>query len=168
MALSAAAKKRLEVAMARRAQALEVSTAIDANTTAVAALSASTAGGTLTSGHLLIGSAGNVATDVALSGDATLVAAGTLTIGAGAITTTKLGAAAVTAAKLAFFKSTEQTGTGSSQDIAHGLVTTPGLVIVQVTDALAGDSTFVEGSHDATNVKVTATSGAKYKVIAIK
>ena len=43
-------------------------------------LSASTAGGTLTSGHLLIGSAGNVATDTAVSGDATLIASGALTV----------------------------------------------------------------------------------------
>jgi hypothetical protein len=43
-------------------------------------LGSSTAGGTLTSGHLLIGSAGNVATDTVVSGDATLIASGALTV----------------------------------------------------------------------------------------
>lgn len=168
MALSARARKRLEVAMARRAEAAEVSDTIDELLVDVADLSASTAGGELEEAKILVGSALDVATAVDVSGDATLAADGALTIGTGAVTTGKLGAAAVTAVKLAFFKSTEQTGNGASQDIAHGLVTTPGLVIVQVTDALAAESTFVEGVHDATNVKVTATTGAKYKVIAVK
>ncbi len=43
-------------------------------------LSGSTAGGTLTSAHLLIGSAGNVATDKAVSGDATLANTGAVTV----------------------------------------------------------------------------------------
>lgn len=55
---------------------------------------------TLTSGHLLVGSAGNEATDVAVSGDATLVASGALTIAANAITTAKILNANVTLAKL--------------------------------------------------------------------
>lgn len=75
-------------------------------------------------------------------------------------------AADIGSARLKFFKSTEQTGTGSSQNVAHGLGVTPGLVFVMVTDA---GSTYVltEGTHDATNVVVTVTSGKKFKVIAI-
>ena len=75
-------------------------------------------------------------------------------------------AADIGSARLKVFKSTEQTGTGSSQNIAHGLGVTPGLVIAFVTDA---GSTFVltEGTHDATNVVVTVTSGKKFKVVAI-
>jgi hypothetical protein len=68
-----------------------------------------------------------------------------------------------------FFKSTEQTGTGSSQDVAHGLGVVPRLVIVYPTDtspATVGSYAMTEGSHDATNVKVTVTSGKKYKVVA--
>lgn len=151
MALSARARKRLEVAMARRAEATEISDTIDL-------LSSSTAGGTLAEGSVLVGNGDDEAEAQELSGDVTMDADGVVTI----------EDAAVTAAKLAFFKSTEQTGNGDSQNIAHGLVTTPGLVIIQVTDALAAESTFVEGVHDATNVKVTATTGAKYKVIAVK
>lgn len=75
-------------------------------------------------------------------------------------------AADLGSARLKFFKSTEQTGTGSAQNIAHGLGVTPGLVFAFVTDA---GSTYVltEGTHDATNVVVTVTSGKKFKVIAI-
>lgn len=72
----------------------------------------------------------------------------------------------VPAAKLNVFKSTEQTGTGSEQDIAHGLGAVPGLVIVTPTST-PDAATFAEGTHDGTNVKVTATSGAKFKVVAI-
>jgi hypothetical protein len=43
----------------------------------------------LTSGHLLVGSAGNVATSVAMSGDATIIASGALTIANNAVTSAK-------------------------------------------------------------------------------
>jgi len=43
-------------------------------------LSASTAGGTLTSAHILVGNGSNVAADVAVSGDATLANTGALTV----------------------------------------------------------------------------------------
>ena len=70
--------------------------------------------------------------------------------------------------KISFFKSTEQTGTGSSQNVAHGLARTPSLVIVIPTNSDATTNyTFTEGTHDGTNVVVTATSGAKYKVVAL-
>lgn len=117
-----------------------------------------------------------------LAVDSTILAAAAVTAGkiaaggisaanqhaAGVVDTAALGASAVTAAKLAFFKSTEQTGTGSSQNVAHGLGSTPGLVMVMPTDILAAEVTIVEGSHDGTNVVLTVTSGAKFKVIAIK
>jgi hypothetical protein len=55
----------------------------------------------LTSGNILVGSVGNVATAVAMSGDATIIASGALTIAANAITTAKILDANVTLAKLA-------------------------------------------------------------------
>lgn len=55
---------------------------------------------TLTSGNLLVGSAGGVPTSVAMSGDATIVASGALTIANDAITTAKILNANVTLAKL--------------------------------------------------------------------
>lgn len=45
---------------------------------------------TLTSGNILVGSAGNVATSVAMSGDATIIASGALTIANNAISNAKL------------------------------------------------------------------------------
>lgn len=68
------------------------------------------------------------------------------------------------------FISSEQTGTGSSQNIAHGLGVTPWKVFVAPTDltpATVGSYSVVEGSHDATNVVVTVTSGKKFKVLAV-
>ena len=55
---------------------------------------------TLSSGNLFVGSAGNVATGVPLSGDATMVASGALTIANLAVTAAKLSANAVTTAKI--------------------------------------------------------------------
>lgn len=67
------------------------------------------------------------------------------------------------------FVSTEQTGTGSAQNVAHGLASTPSKVFIAPTDtnvATVGAYTVVEGTHDATNVVVTVTSGKKFKVLA--
>ncbi len=70
--------------------------------------------------------------------------------------------------KNSFFASTEQTGDGSEQSIAHGLAGTPTQVIVVPTDYATGTSFDIdEGTHDATNVKVTVTNTVKYKVLAI-
>ena len=70
---------------------------------------------------------------------------------------------------MSVFKSSEQTGTGGAQDIAHGLAVTPGLVMVFPTDLTPGtdgDYAMTEGSHGSTNVVVTVTSGKKYMVVA--
>lgn len=67
-------------------------TYIDASATGLAAL---------TSAHLFVGSSLGVATDVALSGDATLANTGAMTIAALAVTSGKIAANAVTLAKLA-------------------------------------------------------------------
>jgi hypothetical protein len=67
------------------------------------------------------------------------------------------------------FVSTEQTGTGASQNIAHGLTGTPTAVFVAPTDltpVIAGSYSCVEGAHDGTDVIVTVTSGKKFKVMA--
>lgn len=62
-----------------------------------------------------------------------------------------------------FFLSTEQTGNGSLQSIAHGLKRTPIVVKVMTTDS-SGTILITEGAHDSTNCKVTVTTGVKYKV----
>lgn len=86
-----------------------------------------------------------------------------------AVTTAKILDGAVTFAKQATFVSTEQTGTGAPQNIAHGLGVVPAHVVVTPTDlapATTGDYTVVEGVHDATNVIVTVTLSKKFKVVA--
>lgn len=66
------------------------------------------------------------------------------------------------------FLSAEVTGNGSSQDTAHGLGATPVLVFAIPSDLSGGACTVAYGTHDATNVKVTVTTGEKYRVVAFK
>lgn len=94
---------------------------------------------------------------------------GTSDIADGAVTSAKLATGAVTKAKTAMFVSTEQTGTGSSQNIAHGLGVTPTVIFAAPTDtspSTVGVYTVTEGSHTSTNVVLTVTSGKKFKVMA--
>ena len=85
------------------------------------------------------------------------------------VTTAKVANQAVTVAKMKVFKSAEQTGTGATQNIAHGLGVAPGLVMVYPTDtsvSTAGVYVVSEGAHTTTNVVVTVTSGKKFVVVA--
>lgn len=67
------------------------------------------------------------------------------------------------------FTSTEQTGTGGAQNIAHGLGSTPSLVWFAVSEDPAGTGFDVTpGAHDATNCVFTVTIGVKYYVYALK
>lgn len=67
------------------------------------------------------------------------------------------------------FQSTVQTGTGSSQNVAHGLGVVPSLVLVSIynTNGVALPFAISEGAHDATNIKVTVTNNVMFKVIAL-
>lgn len=67
------------------------------------------------------------------------------------------------------FKSSEQTGTGSAQNVAHGLGETPAFIIVYPSDlapATTGSFTLTEGTHTSTNVVVTVTTSKKFFVVA--
>jgi hypothetical protein len=84
------------------------------------------------------------------------------------VTNEDIANSTIQANKISYFKSTEQTGDGTEQSIAHGLGRVPALVIVVPTNSSDTTAyTFVEGTHTSTNVLVTATTGAKYKVIAL-
>ena len=104
--------------------------------------------------------------------DGTKVADGAIDtehLAANAVETAKIADGQVTFAKQATFVSAEQTGTGSAQNVPHGGSTTPAAVLVAPTELpanLAAGMDIAEGSHDATNVVVTVTSGIKFKVIA--
>ena len=68
------------------------------------------------------------------------------------------------------FVSDEQTGTGSAQNVAHGLGVVPAFVLITPTDlspATVGSYVAAEGTHTSTNVVVTVTAGKKFKVLAI-
>lgn len=71
---------------------------------------------------------------------------------------------------MGIFISAVQTGTGSAQNIAHGLGRVPNFVIavpVDLSPATVGQYTATEGAHTTTNVVITVTTGKTYKVIAI-
>lgn len=70
-------------------------------------------------------------------------------------------------ATAAMFTSTEQTGTGAPQNIAHGFGSTPSMYWWVPSDVTAG---FVVSSPSAgsTNITLTVTSGAKFYVYALK
>ncbi len=86
------------------------------------------------------------------------------------VTTGKLAASGVTFAKAAVFISTEQTGTGNPQNVAHGLAAVPAGVLVVPTEHPGAPDTgafdIAEGAHDGTNVVVTVTANVKFKVMA--
>jgi hypothetical protein len=87
----------------------------------------------------------------------------------GSIVAADLANGAVTLAKAKVFFSTEQTGTGSAQNIAHGLGVTPTGILIAPTDltpATVGSYVVTEGAHTSTNVVVTVTTSKKFKVIA--
>lgn len=128
----------------------------------------------LTSGNILVGSAGNVPTSVTMSGDATIVASGALTIANNAVTNAKLAQIAT-----ATFKGRTTAGTGDVEDLTATQATallnafvgdsgsggTKGLVPAPAAgDAAAGkflkaDGTFAVptgGSGTVTSVALTA------------
>ena len=107
--------------------------------------------------------------------DGSLVIPGLASTFAGATGTAQLAAGAVTKAKAAVFASTNTTATGSSQSIAHGLGSTPSMVLVIPTSGDNGSGAtgnlmpaITEGSHTSSNVVVTVTAGATFKVFAWK
>ena len=66
------------------------------------------------------------------------------------------------------FLSMIETGTGAQQSIAHGLGAVPAGVLTVCQDNTGSSDVYkvAEGAHDATNVYVTVTTGAKFKVLA--
>jgi len=68
----------------------------------------------------------------------------------------------------AVFKSTEQTGTGAPQTVAHGLGSTPALFYAVPSNLTGGAYVVSAESADATNVTLTVTLGEKFKIVAFK
>lgn len=118
----------------------------------VITLSASSWAQTLANGNIFVGNASNLAAAVTMSGDATIINTGELTIANNAVTTAKINAAAVTLAKLA-------TGIAPSHVIkfASQLTTVGGAATeaFTVTGAAATDLAFVQIVNNGTG-NVTA------------
>jgi len=85
----------------------------------------------------------------------------------------EMASKAITAEDMDIFESTEQTGDGEAQNVAHGFKdasgsgVAPSIVFIELTSVPDGGAT-VTYSKGTANVIVTATTGAKYVVHAIK
>ncbi|HEY4360095.1 MAG TPA: hypothetical protein VGN17_03970 [Bryobacteraceae bacterium] len=95
-----------------------------------------------TNGQVLIANTGAATAYQTLSGDVTVNQTGVTAVGSGKITK----------AKIKMFTANSVAGTGSAQNVAHGLGTTPTYVIISSPDG----GTLTYGTHDGTNVKFTA------------
>lgn len=87
-----------------------------------------------------------------------------------AVTSAKIADDAITFAQTQVFVSAETTGTGSAQNVAHGLGVAPAAVLVVPTEHPGTPDTgafdIAEGSHTTTNVVLTVTANVKFKVLA--
>lgn len=107
---------------------------------------------TLTSGNILVGSAGNVATSVAMSGNVTISSAGVTAIGAGAVTNTML-AGSIGRTKLAAITANKIMVTDSS-----GFLTTGNASAVE-TNYLVGVTSDLQTQIDAKQGNLITTRG---------
>lgn len=103
----------------------------------------------LASGNIIVGSVGTVPTSVAMSGDATIIASGALTIANDAITTAKILNANVTLAKLAAGITPSHVIKFANQTTTVGGAATEAFT---VTGAVAAtDRAFIQVVNDGTN-----------------
>jgi hypothetical protein len=112
----------------------------------------------LADGLILVGNAGGIAAPVAMSGDATIVNTGALTIAANAITTAKILNANVTLAKLAAGITPSHIIKFAGKDVSAGGSAT---VVITAAGVAATDIVFaqIQASANAVNVqKVTPTT----------
>ncbi len=109
---------------------------------------------TLSSGNILVGSAGGVATSVALSGDATLAASGAMTIGNGAITKVKL-ASGVSASNMCVLAGSFTTvGGDANEAIVDASILGTDLAIVMVQTAGGTPRSIVSAACAAGQINV--------------
>ncbi len=110
---------------------------------------------TLPSGDILVGNSSNVATARAMTGDATISNTGVLTIGAGAITGSKIASHAVDYAQLALDVAATATVTLSAAQIAAmyttpvQLIAAPGSGKLILIDEILWDIAFVSAQYTA-------------------
>lgn len=152
-----------------------VITVVDANGNIVGAEAA-----TLTSAHLFVGNASNVATDTAITGDVTISNAGVTTIGAGAVTVSKLSntvmaqaVVSLTAAQTKALNTTPQTLVAAPG--AGKLIVVDSIIVKNVFGTVAytganalqfflGDTSGQKAVGDIANTFINIASGTHYAV----
>ncbi len=113
----------------------------------------------LTSAHVLLGSAGNVATDTAVTGDVTISNAGVTAISSGVIVNADVNAsAAIAYSKLALTGSIVNADVGASAAIAKTKLAAVGQ---QISTSSGSFSTSSTSLVDVTNLTVTITTGGR-------
>jgi len=119
---------------------------------------------TLTNNHIFVGNAFNVPTDVAMSGDATIVASGALTISSGAITDSKVASgAAISVNKLAALTANRAVATDGSGFLTPSTTTAVELGYVSgVTSSIQTqlNGKQASGSYALTNLSNVAAVSA--------
>jgi hypothetical protein len=117
----------------------------------------------MTSGNILVGSAGNVATEVTMSGDATIIASGALTIANSAITNAKVSAsAAIDFSKLAALPSAEIL-VGSAGNVATAVAMSGDVAISN-----AGVTTIQAGAVDSAMINANVLRYAAVSMSAVE
>lgn len=115
----------------------------------------------LTSGNILVGNVSNVATSVAMSGDATLANTGALTIANGAVSKSKLAAAIQPAAVVKFAGKSNQAGGSATVTITATGVAATDLVFAAIeSSANAVEIQKVTPTADTITVLCSADPGA--------
>ncbi len=110
----------------------------------------------LTSGQLLVGSAGNVPTAVAMSGDATIIASGALTIASGAVTLAKLAAGVAPQSIIKFASQVTSVGGNATEAFTvTGAVAATDRAFIQVVNNGTGNVTVLEAVVTTDTLTVT-------------
>ncbi len=109
----------------------------------------------LTSGQILVGSSGNVAAAVAMSGDATIVAAGTVTIAAGAVGLTKLASAVAPSHVVKYAAQVTTVGGAAAEAFTVTGLAATDLVYCQIKDNGGSNVTLLQAVPTTNTLTVT-------------
>lgn len=125
-------------------------------------LSRATAGSpslTLTSGHVFVGNGSNVATDVAVSGDATMANTGALTIASGAVTLAKLASGVAPSHVVKYAANVTTVGGNATEAFTVTGAATTDLVYCQMKTLGTGSRTILTATISATDTLTVVFSG---------
>jgi len=130
-----------------------------ANFTFIAAAAPGFLTDALTSAHIFVGNAGNIATDTAVTGDININNAGVTVIQAGVVTSTKIAAGGVATANIA-------AGAVTTATIANGAVTTVKIANNAVTSQQLALNIAQYAQVNVTSAQIKAAYGAPIQIVA--